>query len=178
MELAEHRVALLRQLHAEQVVVASHEERAVEERAAAHLLLGRGRRRGAGHALGQGAERVARRRAGRLVRLALLLEVEVRVGEEAEGSVGALGGEGGAGGGALLREGHPAALLRRRRRGGRRRDRLGRLGALRRLQPAAAAVAAVLAAAVLAVLVPVVAAVLVLAALLLAVLAHLHRRGT
>mmetsp|Transcript_2343 Transcript_2343/g.7284 ORF Transcript_2343/g.7284 Transcript_2343/m.7284 type:complete len:298 (+) Transcript_2343:647-1540(+) len=120
---AQHRVALLRQLHTEQFVVSSHEESAVEESAAAPLLLGRGRRRGAGHALGQGAERVARRRAGRLVRLALLLEVEVRVGEEAEGSVGALGGEADAGGGALLREGHPAALLRRRRRGGRLRAR-------------------------------------------------------
>mmetsp|Transcript_8981 Transcript_8981/g.29669 ORF Transcript_8981/g.29669 Transcript_8981/m.29669 type:complete len:220 (-) Transcript_8981:84-743(-) len=66
---AQHRVALLRQLHTEQFVVASHEESAVEESAAAPLLLGRG-----GHALRQGAKRVARRSAGRLVRLALLLE--------------------------------------------------------------------------------------------------------
>mmetsp|Transcript_20055 Transcript_20055/g.59077 ORF Transcript_20055/g.59077 Transcript_20055/m.59077 type:complete len:312 (-) Transcript_20055:68-1003(-) len=119
---AQHRVALRGEGDARQLVVAGRQERAVEQ-GAEPLLLGRRRRRGAGHALGQGAERVARRRAGRLVRLALLLEVEVRVGEEADGSVGALGGEAGAGGGALLREGHPAALLRRRRRGGRLRAR-------------------------------------------------------
>merc|ERR1719401_428105 len=71
------------------------------------------------HALRQAAERVARGRARRLVRLALLLEVKVRVREEAEGRVHALRAEAGAGRGALLRKRHPAAArlgaLRRRR---------------------------------------------------------------